>query len=215
MGFSSEKTLSSHMCVKKKRYSDKDTNSATLGLRVYQTYMRKTTNSKHDKTVDDFIESRYYNSFVRFGRYFHELKPIHGDKFIDFIIREGIRLDDWEKPEVFHHFILEILAKETADAAITRSINTMVNWAEATGNAYTDYFIKATTDDITEAIYSGRISPWMVYLCPSADRVHSSMPNSSVTKIAPIINPEVWAGILLGNQKDTAYFKEILVANGL
>ena len=52
--FAKESTLAIHMCEQKRRYMQKDEKHVQLGFRSYQLFYRIGTNTKNDKTYEDF-----------------------------------------------------------------------------------------------------------------------------------------------------------------
>jgi hypothetical protein len=66
--FRNERTLSAHMCPKKRRWADKDMTHVRLGFRVFQMFYELSTSASKAKTIEDFIRSQYYEAFVKFGR---------------------------------------------------------------------------------------------------------------------------------------------------
>ena len=57
--FKSETTLAVHMCVKKRRFADKEMTHIRLSHRAFQMFYDLNTSAKHPKTMEDFISSPY------------------------------------------------------------------------------------------------------------------------------------------------------------
>ena len=57
--FKSETTLAVHMCVKKRRFADKEMTHIRLSHRAFQMFYDLNTSAKHPKTMEDFILSPY------------------------------------------------------------------------------------------------------------------------------------------------------------
>ena len=66
--FQSERTLSVHMCPRKRRWADKEMTHVRLGFRVFQMFYDLNTSSVKAKTMEEFIKSQYYEGFTKFGR---------------------------------------------------------------------------------------------------------------------------------------------------
>ena len=56
------------MCVKKRRWADRDMSHIRLGHRAFQMFYEMNTSAKQPKSMEDFIMSQYYEAFVKFGR---------------------------------------------------------------------------------------------------------------------------------------------------
>ena len=112
--FHKSTTLSTHMCVKKRRHLDINTAGSRFGLRAFQRFYTLTTQSKSLKSIDDFIDSPYYIDFAKFGNHLAQLKPLYIEKYIDFVIMNGIKLKDWSKDYVYDTYIDDLIKKEPA-----------------------------------------------------------------------------------------------------
>ena len=66
--FMSERTLSAHMCVQKRRHTDKDLTHVRLAFRTFQKFYEINMHNAKTKTYEEFADSKYYQGFVKFGR---------------------------------------------------------------------------------------------------------------------------------------------------
>ena len=208
--FSTEKTLLKHMFVKKKRHAEKDTIGAKLGFRVFQRFYELTTASKTPKSQDQFIDSSYYTSFVKFGRYLVELDPIYIDRFIDFVIKNGVKLNDWHKEYVYLAFLEDIFKKEAVESAIERTVLEMQSWAESNNKQLGEYFKCVTTPEATFKIRAGRISPWVIYLSESGGELLSRMSSEQEVLIRSFIDPNAWRVIFMKQPADVEFVEKLL-----
>jgi hypothetical protein len=213
--FSSERTLASHMCVKKKRWADKDNIASRLGLRVFQEFYYRTTSAKKYKTLEDFIDNRFYIDFVKFGRYLVELDPIDSDDFVTYLIENGVKLRDWKEAYVYACYLEEKMKSEPVYRAVERSLATMENWAKENSDIYSNFFKKANINEVVYFIRSGKISPWVFYLAPSADRIMSNLNEDNIKIIEQIIDPIKWQVIFMSRREDTERVRETLLEAGL
>jgi len=203
--FTRAETLANHMCPRKRRTAEKDTLSSRLGFRVFQRFYELTTTSKIAKTFNDFIESKYYIDFVKFGRHIGQRDAIDTERFIDFVIKNGVKLRDWNKDFVYESFLQELMNKEPADRALERTLLTLEQWATENDTTYNKFFEQVTTTEATHIIRSGRISPWVLYLSESAGSLLDRMSSEQGDMIKEIINPEIWK-VRFHNKPDDVQF---------
>lgn len=208
--FSSEKTLASHMCLKKKRWADKDTIGARLGFRVFQRFYEITTNSKKPKSQMDFLESKYYLAFVKFGRYLVELDPINPENFITFVIEHGVKLKDWTKAYVYDMYLEQLIGREPVEKALERTILTMEQWAKENNDTYDNFFMAVNTNEATFMIRNGKISPWVLYLSDSADKLLTRMNEEQGRIISEVIDSKKWHIKFMTRKEDLNFVKSIL-----
>lgn len=214
-GFSSEKTLSAHMCKKKKRFHDKDIVSCRLGFRAYQTFYKMTTNAKKPKTIEDFINSKYYVSFVKFGRFLERDRPIMPEEYTKYVITNSVRLDDWTKDRVYKKYLLDYIKKEPAATALERTITFLEDWAKENNTTYNEFFRTANANEIAFFITVGKISPWVLYLSDTSDTVFEMFNEEHSKMVKDFIDPAVWQKIFSKKEEDVDFVRDILHRAGI
>lgn len=203
------------MCTKKKRYADKDLLASRMGLTVFQRFYQLTTTSKKVKTVEDFIDSSYYLDFVKFARYLAELNPVNREAFVDFVIKNGVKLKDWTKEFVYETYLQELMKKEPPEKALERTVLLMVEWAEANGKEYKDFFREISVNEAFFFVKNGRISPWVLYLADSASTVMEQFNEEQYKMIENLIDPTFWNHKIRSNKEDSQFILETLDRAGL
>ena len=128
--FAKEKTLFVHICEQKRRYLSKNEKHVQAGLLTFQKFFEYTQKSTKTKTFDDFVSSPYYTSFVKFGSFLVNTAPIYPERFIDYVIKSGIKLDHWCRDSVYDQYLIDLIKVEPADGAIQRTLATMIEWGE-------------------------------------------------------------------------------------
>lgn len=201
--FTRERTLSSHMCEKKRRWMNKDEPSTRIGFSVWSDFMKYVSpNTKKVKTVDDFIRSPDYLGFVKFANYLIELRPIESDKFIQWLFKMGVRLGDWQKPGTYQLYVQEAAKKETADRALERTILSMQEWGERTGERWQDFFKKIAPATAMNMVVMGRLSPWIIYSTDAAQNMLDRMEPGQIDTVAKHVDTEWWIRKLKANPSD-------------
>lgn len=213
--FHKETTLTTHMCVKKRRHMEIDTAGSRLGFRTFQRFFERTTRSKTLKSTEEFINSPYYTEFVKFGHHLAALKPVHADKYIDFVIMAGLKLKDWTKDEVYDLYIIDLLKKEPAVGAVERSISEMADWATTNGTEFINFFKDVNSNEAAYMIKTGRISPWVLYLAASGDALMTRFNEDHAKIIGEIIDPGFWSKKFRNNEDDVDFIRNILDQSGL
>ena len=128
--FMQEKTLVAHMCERKRRALQKDEKRVRLGFYAFQRFYKLSAGNKKDKTYEDFCASPYYNAFVKFGSFLNNVKPLYPEKYIDYVVTSGVKLDHWARDELYEKYVLEFILKEDVTTALERSVKSMMEWAE-------------------------------------------------------------------------------------
>lgn len=213
--FTRESTLAAHLCVKKKRWNDRLTVGARLGLVVFQRFYALTTRSSKPKSDEDFINSKYYADFVKFGRHLVALDPINIDTYIDYVIKNGVKLNDWTKDYVYDSYLESLMKTESVDSAVSRTILEMQDWCEKNEIELQHYFKKIPSVEATFKIRSGKISPWVLYLADSADHLFSRLSEEQGKIIESAIDSRKWQVKFLTNKDDVEFVQNLLREAGL
>ena len=189
-----EKTLAAHMCEKKRRALQKDEKRVRHGFYAFQRFYKLSAGSKKEKTYEEFCASPYYNAFVKFGSFLNNVKPLYPEKYIDYVVTSGVKLDHWCRDSLYEKYVLEFILKEDVSTALERSVQTMMEWAEenepAAWNHYFNYI------SITRAVWhikDGKISPWLLLNCNSGKQMLSKFNDEQLEMVYHVINPQHWA----------------------
>lgn len=162
-GYTKEKTLAVHLCEQKRRALAKSEKHVVLGYDTYNRFYRKTQNAKMDKTYDDFARSPYYNAFVKFGSFVSNVNPLYPDRFIDYVVTSGVKLDHWCRDELYDKYVIDLIRTETVETALQRSIGHMMTWGEDNKAEWNHYFLYVSLSRACYDIKDGKISPWLIF----------------------------------------------------
>jgi len=177
--------------------------------------VRITQNAKKDKTYEEFCKSPYYNAFVKFGSFVNNVNPIYPDKFVDYVIKSGVKLDHWCRDELYYTYLSEIIKTEPADAAIQRSLSTMMEWADENQADFTHYFNYVNINRAVRQIADGLISPWLLLNCKSGTDMLSKFNDEQLDIVATIIDPSYWVKRFKTYPSEIALVKEICKETGI
>lgn len=213
--FTSAKTLSAHTCAKKRRWVDKDTIGSRMGFRVFQRFYEIATSATKPKTLESFINSRDYTAFVKFGRHLADLNPIDAEKFIDYVIKNSIPIKKWCLDSTYNEYLKEHMVKEPVNRAVERTILEMNRWATENESTLQDFFRDVSTFEAVHLIKSGRISPWLLYLVPSADMLWDRLSEEQHSMIAEAVNAEIWQMKFQRQADDVLFVRNLALSSGL
>jgi hypothetical protein len=190
--FAKEKTLAVHICEQKRRWLSKDEKHVKMGLLTFQRFYEITQKSKQAKSFEEFSSSSFYTAFVKFGSFMVNTAPIYPERFIDFVIKSGVKLDHWCRDELYEQYIAELIKIEPADGAIQRSIMTMMEWADKNSASWEHYFAYVNLNRATHDIKEGLISPWMILNTKSGKEMLQRMNDEQLEIVGPIVDPQFW-----------------------
>jgi hypothetical protein len=216
--FVKESTLAVHLCEPKRRWQQEKEVGVQLGLKAYLRFYEITQGSARLKSYADFVTSPYYNAFVKHGRYCQSIRCINFANFLDWLLKNNKKIDNWCSDKLYEEWMHEYLRKEAVQDALERALNEMQDYADEhpeLRNGFTDYFRYANTNRICHHISTGRISPWVVYNCDSGVAFLDGLTEEQVVMILPWIDPEHWQRKFKDYLADTEWVKDILEKAGL
>ena len=214
-GFMQEKTLYAHMCENKRRAMQKDEKRVQAGFLVFNRFFRLTQGAKKDKTYEDFTKSPYYNAFVKFGSFINNVSPLYPDKFIDYVIKSGVKIDHWCRDELYETYLYETIKIEPVESAVQRSLQTMMEWGDTSGAQFNHYFNYVNFNRAVHDIKDGKISPWLMLNCKSGKDMLQNFNDEQLSMIAPAFDLPYWLKKFKQVPADVVLVKEICKEAGI
>ena len=203
------------MCEPKRRWLDQDQKHVKLGFSVFKRFHEVNYRGRKEKTYTEFMDSQFYTSFVRFGKYLINLNAIKPKDFVEFLIRTEVKLDKWENRIVYETYVRELNKKETPEAAVERNFLLMQQWANDTGEPWIDFFRKIHPNLATQWIGSGRISPWILFTASSASDMFARLSDEQLDIVHKNVDPDFWTVRLRRSAEDVESIREELDRAGL
>lgn len=214
-GYTKEKTLAVHMCEQKRRALQKNEKRVQYGFYAFNRFYKLSAGSKKDKSYEEFCKSPYYNAFVKFGSFISNVRPLYPEKYIDFVVTSGVKLDHWCKNEMYEQYALQFILKEDVTTALERSVTTMMEWAEENNSVWNHYFNYVSLNRAVWHIKDGKISPWLILNCKSGKEMLSKFNDEQLALVYQVINPEHWALRFKRQASDVELVKEVVKESNL
>ena len=196
------------MCEPKRRYLQKNEKWVQNGYLVFKRFYEIHQKNTKEKTYDDFCKSSYYNAFVKFGRFMMHINPLYPDKYIDYIVLSKVKLDHWARDELYETYLVDTLKIEPVEAALQRSIATMMDWAEEQNAQWSDYFRLVNTNRAVQHIQTGKISPWLLLGCTAGQKMLQSFTDEQLQITEKYLQPAYWKSKFKSYPADLLFVKE-------
>lgn len=192
--FVKERTLFSHLCEQKQRWQNRDQLGNRLGFQSWLQFYSKNSMSKtKNKTHEEFIKNAYYIPFVKFGNYCADVNVINVSRYVDWLLKNNIKIDSWISDTTYTRFLIEYLRHEDPFDAIHRGVETCMRLSEADRIQPHDILRYGNANRVCLEITKGKISPWMLYCSDSGTKFLDTLSPEQVKIIMDYINPEQWA----------------------
>lgn len=208
--FVKEKTLAVHVCEQKRRAMAKTEKHVVLGYDTYNRFYKKTQNAKGDKTYDEFAKSPYYNAFVKFGSFVSNVNPLYPDRFMDFVVTSGVKLDHWCRDELYDKYVIDLIRTETVETALQRSITHMMSWADDNQAQWNHYFLYVSLSRACYDIKDGKISPWIIFNSGNGRSMVKKFNDEQLNAINSVIDPPFWVNKFKRLPADAELVKQVV-----
>jgi hypothetical protein len=213
--FMKEKTLVAHMCEQKRRVLQKDEKRVQTGFFAYNRFYQITQAAKKQKPYSDFCKSAYYNAFVKFGSFINNVNPLYAERFIDYVIKSGVKLDHWCRDELYDKYLTELVKIEPVESAVQRSLQYMMEWGDENNANFAHYFNYVSVNRAVHNIRDGKISPWMVMNSAGGVDLLKKFSNEQLELVNQTLDIPFWIKKIRDNPADVALVKEICKETGI
>ena len=213
--FMKEKTLYAHMCEPKRRAMQKNEKRVQAGFMAFNRFWALAQGERKEKTYEEFCESPYYNAFVKFGSFINNVNPLYPEKFMDYVIKSGVKLDHWCRDDLYDKYVVELIRSENVETALQRSINHMLKWADDNNSVWNHYFLYVSLSRATYDIKDGKVSPWLILNSSTGKQLLKKLNDEQLQMISPVIDPQFWLVKFKRLQKDTDMVKQVVKESNL
>jgi flavodoxin len=124
-------------------------------------------------------------------------------------------ISSFEKDFVYETYIVDLVHKEPAESATDRTITEIMDWCEKNKADFNLFFNIVSANEAAFMIKTGKISPWVLYLCESGGRLMSKFSEDHAKMITGVIEPAFWMKKFKNNTEDVNYIKTLLEQAGL
>ena len=191
--FTKEKTLAVHVCEQKRRALAKTERHVVLAYDTFiKFYKLAQPQNKQDKTYEEFCKSPYYNAFVKFGSFVSNVNPLYPDRFINWVVSSGVKLDHWCRDELYEQYVLELIKSENVETALERSIKHMMDWAENNQSVWNHYFNYVSLSRATYDIKDGKVSPWLILNSKNGKDMLKNFNDEQLAAVSNIMDLPFW-----------------------
>jgi hypothetical protein len=209
-GFMKENTLAVHICEQKRRALARTEKHVVLGYDTYNRFYKRTQNFKGDKTYDEFARSPYYNAFVKFGSFVSNVNPLYPDRFMDYVVTSGVKLDHWCRDELYDKYVVDLIKTETVETALQRSITHMMSWGEDNQAQWNHYFLYVSLSRATYDIKDGKISPWLVLNSANGKSMIRKFSDEQLNAVNVIMDVPFWLNKFKKLPADIELVKQVI-----
>lgn len=216
--FSYEKPFVNHSCEKKRRWFRKDEPISRIAFLAWNRFYELNRFGKKNEfrtNFHNFIDSQFYNSFIKFGQHIIDINAINPTKFIDYVLKNNIPINKWNHDIIYEHYINEFIKKESPEDALERNIRLMTEWGSENNEIWTNFFRKVNTNQAVLWVKTGKISPWVLYNVDSADDFFKRCTSEQISMISSYAPIGPWKLKFIKNTEACDFIKNTMKKNGI
>jgi hypothetical protein len=193
---------------------NKDEKYSRLAFHAFSRFY-ELTQAVGNRTFEDFVKSKFYLGFTKFGMHIININAINPEEYVDFVIQNSVKLDKWTSDAVYNIYVQELNRKESADRAVERSILLMQKWGEEYDRPFNKFFKEVSKPLAIHYIKSGRISPWVIFNSDNGAEMIDSFSDEELVIINDYLDPTFWTRKFNARVEDVQFVKMILKKAGI
>lgn len=215
--FVHERTLLEHACEPKRRHQIRQTPRVQQAFAIYAQVSQHLNPSRRHMvpTYQEFSHSHMWPQLVRFVTWCEEQLVQEPEQYVRWCMQQNVKLDAWCDVHEYDQFLKSLLLSESSEQALCRSLKLLHEWHINTQKPFTEFFTHVNTNQCVTWISQGRISPWLLYNCVSAEKLFMRCTPEQLMHIAqhaPITN---WKVKFLRHTSEVEHIKLTLAEAGL
>lgn len=189
-----ESTLATHKCVVRERYLEKGTKIGLLGFDMWLKFRSfyRIPLKKAEPEYEQYIKSSEYTSFRNLAVYLSETPVLKMEDFVMYLFKEGIPERDWCTQKVRSMWTQCELKREHPLTGVSRSIVTLQDWSNDTGNDWTDFFRSVSFTRLAMLLDSGKLSPWFIHASSTRQCLLDRLADDEFSWLYSYIDPSIW-----------------------
>jgi hypothetical protein len=203
------------VCEQKRRHLAKNEKHVLIAFESFNKFFQKNHLNKNEQTYEEFAHSPYYNAFVKFGSFVSNVNPLYPERFIDYVVTSGTKLDLWCKDALYDKYVVDLVKLENVETALERSIKHMVEWGNSNNEEWHNYFRNVNLNRATYHIKDGKISPWLILNSSSGRAMLKRLDDTQLKAIGVIMDITFWLNKFKRLPDDTALVKQVIKESGI
>lgn len=205
--FQSEFRFMKHVCKEKRRA---ELMKQPLGQSAYSFYTTWLKMRKFgQQTTAAFMESRFYQAFVKFAELVVDANISRPDKFIEIMVDGEVPPTLWCTPEAYNLYTAWYDSLHDPLLQVEESIAYLMGIADKENVELENIFDHLGAQRILSYVRQRRLSPWFLFCSPKFSKVIKSMDPAHLKAFDMVINSNYWGEKFQTSKAIIAQIKEI------
>lgn len=186
-----KETFDKHTCDRMRKFVLCKTKKGMNAFNDYKFWLKIKLKDVHK--VDTFVDSKFFNTFIKFQN-FASSKGIPDKKlFIKFAVEKDLSPMMWQNDDVYEMFILHYDATRTVMEKVNDTLATMLRLSELLECKIGDVLEHLMPSELSRLIFERRLSPWVLLLSKKfMHYLHMLKDPSQYAMITSVIDADKW-----------------------
>lgn len=212
--FKTESGLFNHKCEQRARNVEIKTVDGLAGWEYYKKWLQ--SGHKLVPPMDSFLKSRFYRSFIRFGKFVKKVNLPDVDYFIELMVKQEINPTLWCTDDVYTYYINHLDLENNWLKEVNVTVDTILKTVDGSDCEVRDFFEIIEPNVVIEMIRKRQLSPWVLLMSNQFKSNVSTKFNKQQMKIlSTLIDSAVWKKRLSTDKDRTESIKMVVNELGL
>ena len=196
-----------HQCKEKRRA---ELMKQPLGQSAYSFYCTWMKMRKYSQqTTAAFMESRFYQAFVKFAEMVVDANISRPDKFIEIMVDGEVQPPLWCSPEAYNLYTAWYDSLHDPLSQVEESIAYLIDVADKDGVLLENIFDHLGAQRILSFVRQRRLSPWFLFCSSKFSKAIKQMDPAHLKAFDMVINSNYWGKKFQESKATIAQIKEI------
>ena len=211
--FVQEKAFMSHVCKQKKRAEEIKTIMGQNAFSYYTMWMK--ARKFKTQSIDSFVSSMYYTSFINFANQVKNLKIDKPDLYIRLMVRRGIGPAMWCNNQAYVEYLKFCDKQADPYEMVACSLEVLERHAAIANVKIGDIFVHLGFKFILELIKLRQLSPWLLLHSQRFHEFLVSLDEQDLRLITSTLNFPFWTDYLEDKSSIRAELRELIAKFGI
>lgn len=190
--FVREKNYLDHYCEQMRRSEEIKTPIGQAAWSYYQRWLK--AYKKMPPSIQTFMKSRYYKSFVRFAKHVQKMGIPDVDLFIRLMKEKDIGPQLWTNDQVYSMYIERLDRKSSPLKQAEITINTLFKIADAAQVEVSQVFDVLKPNEVIQLVRQRQLSPWLLLFSQKfRSMLANEMDHQQRIVMDSLVRPAYWS----------------------
>lgn len=209
-----ENAFLAHECEPMRRHEEVQTIVGKQAYFMYCSWLQEKHMSRAP-TLQSFIDSSYYNSFIRATKFLRAVKVRDIDLYIKMVVADGMPPSMWTMDEVYSKFLQYMARSIPPRDQIRITVRTFIDLADIFECDTANVLDHLSPSELAQIIRERKMSPWILMFSLSFKSWLTKEAIDTQQIFSDLLKPMFWKLRFDKAPQDVAYAREVVKELGI